>query len=96
MRPSILQNNLLGILSCLAFVVSAILFWHTAHRVLFMYPNWVLAFGASAFVGLILGIVGIASAVRKKQSPVYSAIGLVLNGALLGFAMFVIALGAMH
>jgi hypothetical protein len=90
------KGNIFGIASCIAFIVSAMIFYHVQKNVLFMYPGWDLAFGSASFVGVVLAITGIVKALLTKRFPIFSVIGIVLNIAPIGFMFLVFAMGSMH
>ena len=86
----------LGIASCVAFIASAMIFYHVQKNILFMYPGWDLAFGASSFLGVVLGISGILNARATKSLPIFSVIGVVTNFLPVGIMLLVFAMGTMH
>jgi hypothetical protein len=61
-----------------------------------MYPNWDIAFGGTALIGLVLAIVGAVIAVRKETVPLFSIIGGILNLAPVWFMLGIFAMGSMH
>ena len=90
-----IKQDLLGKLACGAFLVSAALFWYVKEHVLFMYPEWDMAFGGTAFLGFVLGVIGIIRSARTKIIPILSILGVLLNIAPAGFMILVFGLGSM-
>jgi hypothetical protein len=76
--------------------MSVVLFWYVKEKVLFMFPEWDIAFGGAAFVGLVLGVIGIIRSARTKIIPILSILGVLLNIAPAGFMILVLGMGNMH
>jgi hypothetical protein len=90
------SQDIVGVYSCAAFLICGAIFWYVAQHTLFMYPVWNLAYGAPALAGFLFAVAGVANAFRKKLLPMFSGVGLIANGAALGFMLFVFALGTGH
>jgi hypothetical protein len=80
----------------LAFLVSAVLFLVVKHYILFMYPQWDMAYGVPALAGFIVAVIGIIRAALSKQLSVLSVVGAALSAAPVLFMALVFSLARMH
>ena len=91
-----LGKDILGILSCGAFIISAAIFWHAAKHGFYMYPNLDLAFGGTALLGIVFAIAGIFIGIWRKGVPLFSIVGGILNLVPAVFMYGILALATMH